>query len=74
MQDASRSEAVELRGLPACGTACACEWRGFQVVLSQPKQIGAGETLEVADLDPLPPASMIEVRHTGALYRYYRRD
>ncbi len=46
----------------------------FQVFLSQPKQTGAGETLEVADLDSLPPSSMIEVRHTGALYRYYRRD
>jgi len=46
----------------------------FPVFLSQPKQTGAGETLEVADLDSLPPTSMIEVRHTGALYRYYRRD
>jgi len=45
----------------------------FQVFLSQPKQTGAGETLEVADLDSHLPTSMIEVRHTGALYRYYRR-
>ena len=46
----------------------------FPVFLSQPKRTGAGETLEVIDLDSLPPTSMIEVRHTSALYRYYRRD
>lgn len=46
----------------------------FPVFLSQPKQTRAGETLEVAALDSLPPASMIEIRHNGADYRYYRRD
>ena len=46
----------------------------FPVFLSQPKQTEAGETLDVADLDSLPPPSMIEIRHNGADYRYYRRD
>lgn len=46
----------------------------FPVFLSQPKQTGAGGTLEVTDLDSLPPTSMIEVRHNGTDYRYYRRD
>ena len=46
----------------------------FQVSLSQPRQTGAGESLEVTGLDSLPPTSMIEVLHTGTLYRYYRRD
>ena len=46
----------------------------FPVFLSQPKRTRNGETLEIAALDSLPPASMIEVRHNGADFRYYRRD
>ncbi len=46
----------------------------FSVFLSQPKQTRAGEMLEITALNDLPPESMIEIRHNGADYRYYRRD
>ncbi|MGY5861010.1 MAG: hypothetical protein RTU09_01355 [Candidatus Thorarchaeota archaeon] len=46
----------------------------FPVFLSQPKQTRSGETLEIKPLESLPPTSMIEIRHNGADFRYYRRD
>lgn len=46
----------------------------FPVFLSQPRQTRSGEMLEIVPLNSLPSTSMIEIRHNGADYRYYRRD
>ena len=48
----------------------------FSVFLSQPESEESKEDqgLEVADLNRIPPKSIIEIRHSNAQYAYYRRD
>lgn len=46
----------------------------FPVFLSKPEGKSPGRTLETTDLSKLPSKSIIEVRHSGSHYAYYRRD
>jgi hypothetical protein len=48
----------------------------FSVFLSNPEhdESEIDQALEVSDLNRIPPKSIIEIRHSNALYAYYRRD
>ena len=48
----------------------------FSVFLSKPEDDESKEErgLEVADLNRIPPKSIIEIRHSNAQHAYYRRD
>lgn len=46
----------------------------FPVFLSKPEEDSTGKRLETTDLSKLPSKSIIEVRHSGSHYAYYRRD
>ena len=48
----------------------------FSVFLSQPEddKSKVEQSLEVSDLNRIPPKSIIEIRHSNAQYAYYRRD
>jgi hypothetical protein len=55
--------------LPDAGTI-------FSVFLSNPEddESKLDRSLEVSDLDRIPPKSIIEIRHSNAQLAYYRRD
>jgi hypothetical protein len=48
----------------------------FSVFLSKPEdnESKKEQSLEVSDLNRIPPKSIIEIRHSNAQYAYYRRD
>lgn len=48
----------------------------FSVFLSNPEddESKQDQSLEVSDLNRMPPKSIIEIRHSNAQYAYYRRD
>jgi hypothetical protein len=48
----------------------------FSVFLSKPEddESKLDQSLEVSDLNRIPPKSIIEIRHSNAQYAYYRRD
>ena len=48
----------------------------FSVFLSKPEDDNSKreQSLEVSDLNRIPPKSIIEIRHSNASYAYYRRD
>ncbi|MBY8996206.1 MAG: hypothetical protein KGD60_00645 [Candidatus Thorarchaeota archaeon] len=48
----------------------------FSVYLSKPEDDDSKteQALEVADLNRIPPKSIIEIRHSNSQHAYYRRD
>ena len=48
----------------------------FSVFLSKPEDDKSKkeQSLQVSDLNRIPPKSIIEIRHSNAQYAYYRRD